>query len=150
MAVLREILSVTSSFSYHERALLRSIFLEWMFLWILCGGGVEVDTCALATWCSLPRVGIVTFLSSRCGNRFTGLEWNIPEHDFFEDDKSGINRHRHQGCSQGRINSGRTRASFGLCFDHPSMWYLAECLSQIGAWSRFLEQGGKKEQASDD
>ena len=26
----------------------------------------------------------MTFLSSRCGNRFTGLEWNIPEHDFFD------------------------------------------------------------------
>ena len=39
MAVLSEILSVTSSFSYHERALLRSIFLEWMFLWILGGLG---------------------------------------------------------------------------------------------------------------
>lgn len=92
-----------------------------VFLWILGGGGVEVDTCALATWRSLPRVGIVTFLSSRRGNRFAGLEWNIPEHDFFEDDKSGINRHCHQGCSQGRINSVRTRASFGLYFDHPSM-----------------------------
>lgn len=34
----------------------------------------------------------MTFLSRGYGDRCTGLEWNIPEHDFFEDDKSGINR----------------------------------------------------------
>lgn len=34
----------------------------------------------------------MTFLSRGYGNRLTGLERNILEHDFFEDDKSGINR----------------------------------------------------------
>ena len=34
----------------------------------------------------------MTFLSRRYGDRFTGLEWNIPELEFFEDDTSGINR----------------------------------------------------------
>ena len=32
----------------------------------------------------------MTFLSRGYGNRLTGLERNILEHDFFEDDKSGI------------------------------------------------------------
>lgn len=62
---------------------MRSIFLELMALWIL-GEQVCLN--------HLPSVGVVTFLGRSSGDRFIGLEWNIPEYGFFEDDKSGVKK----------------------------------------------------------
>lgn len=47
---------------------------------------------ASATWCSLLRLEVVTFPGRRSGGIFIGLEWNIPQHGFFGDDKPEIKR----------------------------------------------------------
>lgn len=104
----------------------RSASMRWLcweassWNWWPCG--YWGNRCALTTWCSLPSVGVVTFLGRSSGDRFIGLEWNIPEYGFFEDDKSGVKRDIVRSCKPSGLLSMKHKLSedkgFDLCFDH--------------------------------